>query len=211
MEEPIMAYTLPPLPYPADALEPWIDKMTMEIHHGRHHKGYVDNLNKALEGQPQLQNKPIEQLLREIQQVPESIRQAVINNGGGHANHSLFWVIMGPKGGGKPSGPLADDLQATFGSFENFQQQLKQAGLNRFGSGWAWLVLDQGRLKILSTPNQDSPYMQNQIPILGIDVWEHAYYLKYQNRRADYIDAWWNTVNWAAVAERYAQAKAGKL
>jgi Fe-Mn family superoxide dismutase len=206
-----MAYTLPPLPYPADALEPWIDKMTMEIHHGRHHKGYVDNLNKALEGQPQLQNKPIEQLLREIQQVPESIRQAVINNGGGHANHSLFWVIMGPKGGGKPSGPLADDLQATFGSFENFQQQLKQAGLNRFGSGWAWLVLDQGRLKILSTPNQDSPYMQNQIPILGIDVWEHAYYLKYQNRRADYIDAWWNTVNWAAVAERYAQAKAGKL
>lgn len=206
-----MAYTLPPLPYPADALEPWIDKMTMEIHHGRHHKGYVDNLNKALEGQPQLQNKPIEQLLREIQQVPENIRQAVINNGGGHANHSLFWVIMGPKGGGKPSGPLADDLQATFGSFENFQQQLKQAGLNRFGSGWAWLVLDQGRLKILSTPNQDSPYMQNQIPILGIDVWEHAYYLKYQNRRADYIDAWWNTVNWAAVAERYAQAKAGKL
>jgi Fe-Mn family superoxide dismutase len=206
-----MAFTLPPLPYPSDALEPYIDKMTMEIHHGRHHKGYVDNLNKALEGHADLQSKPIEQLLRDIAKVPENIRQAVINNGGGHANHSMFWLIMGPKAGGKPSGQLADEITATFGSFETFQQQLKQAAVGRFGSGWAWLVLDKGKLKIISTANQDSPYMQNQVPILGVDVWEHAYYLKYQNRRADYIDAWWNTVNWKAVAERYAQAKAGKV
>jgi Fe-Mn family superoxide dismutase len=206
-----MAYTLPPLPYSSDALEPSIDKMTMEIHHGRHHKAYVDNVNKALEGHANLQSKAIEQLLREINQVPENIRQAVINNGGGHANHSMFWVIMGPKAGGKPSGPLADDISKTFGSFETFQQQLKQAGVSRFGSGWAWLVLADGKLKILSTANQDSPYLQNQVPLVGVDVWEHAYYLKYQNKRPDYIDAWWNTVNWNAVAQRYSQAKAGKL
>jgi Fe-Mn family superoxide dismutase len=205
-----MAYTLPPLPYPANALEPYIDGMTMEIHHGRHHKAYVDNVNKALEGQAALQSKPIEQLLREINQVPENIRQAVINNGGGHANHTMFWEIMGPKAGGKPSGPLADDITKTFGDFATFQQQLKQAGVSRFGSGWAWLVLDGGKLQIVSTPNQDSPFMKNQYPILGVDVWEHAYYLKYQNKRPDYIDAWWNVVNWTAVGKRYSQAKGGK-
>jgi Fe-Mn family superoxide dismutase len=205
-----MAYTLPNLPYPSDALEPHIDKMTMEIHHGKHHKAYVDNLNKALEGNAALGNKPIEQLLREINQVPENIRQAVINNGGGHANHSMFWVIMGPKAGGQPSGPLADDIKSTFGDVASFQQQLKTAATGRFGSGWGWLVLGDGKLKIISTANQDSPYMQNLVPILGIDVWEHAYYLKYQNRRPDYVDAWWNVVNWNAVAQRYSQAKAGK-
>ncbi len=205
-----MAYTLPPLPYPNDALEPSIDAKTMEIHHDRHHKAYVDNLNKALEGHAALGNKPIEQLLREINQVPENIRQAVINNGGGHANHSMFWEIMAKGAGGKPSGPLADDIAKTFGDFATFQQQLKQAGVSRFGSGWAWLVLDGGKLQIVSTPNQDSPYMKNQVPVLGVDVWEHAYYLKYQNKRPDYIDAWWNVVNWQAVAQRYSQAKAGK-
>lgn len=206
-----MAYTLPNLPYPTNALEPFIDTMTMEIHHGRHHKAYVDNVNKALEGQAALANKPIEQLLREISQVPESIRQAVINNGGGHANHAMFWEIMGPNAGGQPTGPLGDDIKATFGDFASFQAQVKQAGVGRFGSGWAWLVLADGKLKVLSTANQDSPYMQNQVPILGVDVWEHAYYLKYQNKRPDYLDAWWNVVNWNAVAERYSKARAGKL
>ncbi|MFO0966783.1 MAG: superoxide dismutase [Gemmataceae bacterium] len=206
-----MAYTLPSLPYPTNALEPSIDAMTMEIHHGRHHKAYVDNVNKALEGHAALAAKPIEQLLREISQVPENIRQAVINNGGGHANHAMFWQIMGPGGGGQPTGPLADDIKTTFGDFSTFQAQLKQAGVSRFGSGWAWLVLADGKLKILSSANQDSPLMSNQVPILGVDVWEHAYYLKYQNKRPDYLDAWWNTVNWKAVAERYAGAKAGKL
>ncbi len=206
-----MAFALPPLPYPTNALEPYIDAMTMEIHHGRHHKAYVDNVNKALEGQAALASKPIEKLLREIAQVPDNIRQAVINNGGGHANHSLFWEIMGPKAGGQPSGPLADDLKSTFESFDNFKGQLKQAGVGRFGSGWAWLVLADGKLKVLNTLNQDSPYMQSQVPILGVDVWEHAYYLKYQNKRPDYIDAWWNVVNWANVAKRYAEAKAGKI
>ena len=205
-----MAYTLPNLPYPANALEPSIDTMTMEIHHGRHHKAYVDNLNKALEGQTALANKPIEQLLREIKQVPENIRQAVINNGGGHANHTMFWEIMGPKAGGNPSGPLAEEISKTFGDFNNFKTQIKQAGVGRFGSGWAWLVLADGKLQILSTPNQDSPVMNGQTPILGVDVWEHAYYLKYQNKRPDYIDAWWNVVNWSAVAKRYSEAKSGK-
>ncbi len=205
-----MAYNLPPLPYPNNALEPSIDAMTMEIHHDRHHKAYVDNLNKALEGQASLGTKPIEQLLREIKQVPDNIRQAVINNGGGHANHTMFWEIMGPGKGGKPSGPLADDLSKTFGDLAAFQAQIKQAGLGRFGSGWAWLVLADGKLQVISTANQDSPYMNGQVPILGVDVWEHAYYLKYQNKRADYLDAWWNTVNWDAVAKRYADAKAGK-
>jgi Fe-Mn family superoxide dismutase len=202
-----MAFTLPNLPYPADALEPSIDKMTMEIHHGRHHKTYVDNLNKALESQAALASKPIEQLLREINQVPENIRQAVINNGGGHANHTMFWEIMGPKAGGQPSGALAEAITATFGGFDNFKAKLKEAALGRFGSGWAWLVMDGGKLAILSTANQDSPYMKNQTPILGIDVWEHAYYLKYQNKRADYVDAWWNAVNWNAVGQRFSQAK----
>jgi len=206
-----MAHTLPNLPYATNALEPFIDTMTMEIHQGRHHKAYVDNLNKALEGQAALQSKSIAQLLREISQVPDSIRQAVINNGGGHANHAMFWEIMGPGAGGKPSGPLADDINAAFGDFASFQTQLKQAGVTRFGSGWAWLVLADGKLKVLSSANQDSPYMTGQAPIMGVDVWEHAYYLKYQNKRPDYLDAWWNVVNWKAVAERYAKAKAGKL
>jgi Fe-Mn family superoxide dismutase len=204
--EDIMAHTLPPLPYPADALEPSIDKMTMEIHHGRHHKTYVDNLNKALESQPALANKPIEQLLREISQVPENIRQAVINNGGGHANHTMFWQIMGPKGGGQPTGPLAEAITSTFGGLDNFKAKIKEAALGRFGSGWAWLVSSGGKLQVLNTANQDSSLMNNQVPILGVDVWEHAYYLKYQNKRADYVDAWWNVVNWAAVAERFGQA-----
>src|SRR5690242_1308825 len=205
-----VAHVLPPLPYPADALEPYIDKMTMEIHHGRHHKAYVDNLNKAVEGHPDLAKLPVEQLLREIKRVPENIRQAVINNGGGHANHSMFWEIMA-KGPSKPAGPLADELKKSFGDVSAFQQQLKQAAGSRFGSGWAWLVLADGKLQILSTANQDSPYMNGQLPILGVDVWEHAYYLKYQNKRPDYIDAWWNVVNWNAVAKRYSEAKAGKL
>jgi len=205
-----MAHTLPPLPYPTNALEPYIDAMTMEIHHGRHHKAYVDNLNKALEGHADLQNKSTIDILRNINSVPQAIRQAVINNGGGDANHTMFWQIMGPKAGGKPSGPLADDINRTFKDFATFQQQLKQAGVSRFGSGWAWLVLADGKLQIISTANQDSPYMSNQVPILGVDVWEHAYYLKYQNKRPDYIDAWWNVVNWNAVAQRYSEAKAGK-
>ncbi len=206
-----MAYTLPPLPYPSDSLEPYIDKQTMEIHHDRHHKAYVDNLNKAVEGHPDLQKLPVEQLLRDINKVPQNIRQAVINNGGGHANHTMFWEIMAKNAGGKPTGPLADDINRTFGDFATFQQQVNQAGLTRFGSGWAWLVLANGALQILSTPNQDSPYMSGQAPVLGVDVWEHAYYLKYQNKRGDYLSAWWNVVNWNAVGERYARAKAGKL
>lgn len=206
-----MAHTLPPLPYPTNALEPYIDAMTMEIHHGRHHKAYVDNLNKALEGHPDLQNKSTIDLLRNINGVPQNIRQAVINNGGGDANHTMFWQIMGPKAGGKPSGPLADDINRTFNDFAAFQQQLKTAAGGRFGSGWAWLVLADGKLQILSTANQDSPHLNHQTPILGIDVWEHAYYLKYQNKRPDYVDAWWNVVNWNAVAQRYSEAKAGKI
>jgi Fe-Mn family superoxide dismutase len=205
-----MAHTLPPLPYPNDALEPYIDAKTMEIHHDKHHKAYVDNLNKALESAPDLQNKSTIEILPNINSVPQNIRQAVINNGGGDANHTMFWQIMGPKAGGKPSGLLADDINRTFKDFATFQQQLKQAGVSRFGSGWAWLVLADGKLQIISTANQDSPYMSNQVPILGVDVWEHAYYLKYQNKRPDYIDAWWNVVNWNAVAQRYSEAKAGK-
>lgn len=206
-----MAYTLPPLPYPADALEPHIDKTTMEIHHGRHHKAYVDNLNKALTGHPNLESKPIAQLLREINQVPENIRNAVRNNGGGHANHTMFWEIMGPHAGGKPSGPLADDINASFGDFATFQTKVKEAATGRFGSGWAWLVYAGGKLQVISSANQDSPYMEGQAPVMGLDVWEHAYYLKYQNKRPDYIDAWWHVVNWTAVAQRYSEAKAGKL
>jgi Fe-Mn family superoxide dismutase len=205
-----MPYTLPPLPYANNALEPSIDAQTMEIHHDRHHKAYVDNLNKALEGHAALSAKPICQLLKEIKDVPEAIRQAVINNGGGHANHSMFWEIMGPDGGGQPGGALAADITATFGGFDAFKTAVKTAGTGRFGSGWAWLVLDGGKLKVINTLNQDSPYMTGASPILGVDVWEHAYYLKYQNKRPDYIDAWWNTVNWTAVEKRYSEAKAGK-
>jgi Fe-Mn family superoxide dismutase len=199
-----MAFTLPPLPYPADALEAAIDKMTMEIHHGKHHKAYVDNLNAAVQGHPELESMPVDQLMRQISRVPENIRQKVVNNGGGHANHSMFWQIMGPGGGGDPTGPLAEAIKSTFGDFNSFKAKIKEAGLGRFGSGWAWLVQDAGgKLQIVSTANQDSPLMNNQTPILGVDVWEHAYYLRYQNRRADYLDAWWKVVNWNAVAGRF--------
>ena len=203
-----MAYTLPPLPYGFDALEPYIDAMTMEIHHDRHHKAYVDNLNKALESAPELGNMSVEDLLRNINQVPESIRTAVRNNGGGHANHSLFWEIMGPNGGGEPSGALGQAINSSFGGFAAFQEKINTNGAGRFGSGWTWLVVDaSGALQALSLPNQDSPLMEGQTPILGIDVWEHAYYLKYQNKRPDYLAAWWNTVNWEEVNKRFETAK----
>jgi Fe-Mn family superoxide dismutase len=205
-----MAFTLPPLPYPADALEAAIDKTTMEIHHGKHHKAYVDNLNAALEGQPNLQSKSVEQLLREIQSVPENIRQKVINNGGGHANHSMFWEIMGPGKGGEPTGALAEAIKSTFGDLGAFKQKFKENGLNRFGSGWTWLVMAGGKLQLLSSANQDSPYLNGQVPIMGNDVWEHAYYLRYQNRRGDYLDAWWKVVNWDAITKRFAEAQAKK-
>ncbi len=202
-----MAFSLPALPYPSDALEVAIDKMTMEIHHGKHHKTYVDNLNAALAGHAALEAKSIEQLLREINSVPEAIRQKVINNGGGHANHVLFWEIMAPNAGGEPSGELAEAIKSTFGDFASFKAKIKEAGLGRFGSGWAWLVVSGGKLAIEHTANQDSPLMTGKTPILGVDVWEHAYYLRYQNRRADYLDAWWNVVNWKAVEEKFAKAK----
>ncbi len=203
-----MAHELPKLPYDYTALEPHIDAQTMEIHHTKHHNTYVTNLNKALEGHAQLADKPVEDLLRGIDTVPPDIKQAVINNGGGHANHTLFWQIMGPSRGGEPSGALGDAIKASFGAFSDFQEKFTNAGLTRFGSGWAWLCVNsQGGLEVLNTLNQDSPFMQNLTPILGCDVWEHAYYLKYQNRRPDYIKAWWNTVNWDKVAEFYAAAK----
>ncbi|MDQ7040626.1 MAG: superoxide dismutase [Rhodothermus sp.] len=204
-----MAFTLPPLPYPYDALEPYIDAKTMEIHYTKHHQGYVDKLNKALEGHSELQQKSIEALLRGIDEVPEAIRTAVRNNGGGHANHSLFWTIMKPNGGGEPTGELAEAIQSTFGSFETFKEKFSAEAAGRFGSGWAWLVVDEnGKLQVYSLPNQDSPYMQGHTPILGLDVWEHAYYLKYQNRRAEYIQNWWNVVNWDQVAQYYKEAVA---
>lgn len=203
-----MAFTLPSLPYASDALEPNIDKTTMEIHHGKHHGAYVTNLNKALESAPSLASKSVEELLaNNCDIVPESIRTAVRNNGGGHINHSMFWKIMKPGGGGPPVGSLAQAINSTFGSFDSFKEKMNQAGGTRFGSGWAWLVKTGGKLDIYSTANQDSPVMEGKYPVMGIDVWEHAYYLKYQNRRPDYLAAWWNTVNWAEVEERF---KAGK-
>jgi Fe-Mn family superoxide dismutase len=203
-----MAFELPPLPYDYSALEPHIDTMTMQIHHDKHHGAYVTNLNAALEKYPDLQNKSIEELLRNINDIPEAIRTAVRNNGGGHANHTMFWEIMGPNAGGEPGGELAKAINSAFGDFNTFKEQLNDAGMKRFGSGWAWLVLDRnGKLQVISTANQDSPYMEGQIPILGVDVWEHAYYLKYQNRRADYLKAWWNVVNWEAVARRFEQQR----
>ena len=207
-----MAHELPPLPYDFGALEPHIDARTMEIHHGKHHAAYVAKLNAALEGHPDLQGKPIEQLCAEIGSVPEAIRGAVRNNGGGHCNHSLFWQVMSPSGGGEPAGDLARDLSAAFGSFDAFKEEFSQAAATRFGSGWAWLTVKDGKLCVCSSPNQDNPLMQGisecpGVPILGLDVWEHAYYLDYQNRRPDYIAAWWNVVNWAKVGELYAQAK----
>lgn len=202
-----MAYTLPPLPYPNNALEPFIDATTMEIHHDRHHNAYVTNLNNAIAGNAELEALSIEDLCKNINSVPEGIRGAVRNNGGGHFNHTLFWNIMGPGAGGTPSGALAEAIDAAFGSFDAFKEAFAKAGVTRFGSGWAWLVVKDGKLAITSTPNQDNPLMDGSgTPILGLDVWEHAYYLKYQNKRPDYIGAWWNVVNWTAVADLFAKA-----
>jgi superoxide dismutase, Fe-Mn family len=206
-------YTVPPLPYDFGALEPSIDARTMEIHHDKHHAAYVNNLNAALKDHPDLQGKPIEALIANLGAVPEAIRMAVRNNGGGHANHSFFWQIMAPKAGGAPTGALGDAITAELGGFAAFKEAFAKAGATRFGSGWAWLVLRDGKLVVTSTPNQDSPLMdvvdasQKGTPLLGLDVWEHAYYLKYQNRRPDYITAWWDTVNWDEVARRYQAAK----
>jgi Fe-Mn family superoxide dismutase len=197
-----MAHSLPPLPYPSDALEPYIDKQTMEIHHGKHHNAYVTNLNAALEKHPELQSKSLDDLLRGINGVPEDIRTAVRNNGGGHANHSMFWQIMGPKAGGQPAGAIADAINSSFGNFDKFKEELKKAAVGRFGSGWAWVINHGGKLSIESSANQDSPLMEGKKVVFGIDVWEHAYYLKYQNRRPDYIDAWWNVVNWNEINTR---------
>jgi len=198
-----MPYELPPLPYPANALEPHIDELTMTIHHDKHHGTYVTNVNAALEG-TEWDNRPIEEVVKNLASIPENIRTAVRNNGGGHYNHSLFWVSMGPNGGGEPGGALGDAINATFGDFATVQGEIKKAGLGRFGSGWSWLVHDGSGLAVVSTPNQDNPLTDGSTPLLGVDVWEHAYYLKYQNRRPDYIDAWWNTVNWEAIAARFA-------
>ena len=200
-----MPFTLPGLPYAFDALEPYIDKATMEIHHGKHHAAYVTNVNKALESAPDLAGKSLEELLAgNVAGVPESIRTAVRNNGGGHLNHSMFWNIMGPNAGGQPSGKLGDAIKSAFGSFDTLKEKLTAAGMGRFGSGWAWLVKDSsGKLDITSTANQDSPIMEGKLPVMGVDVWEHAYYLKYQNRRAEYLAAWWNVVNWKEVEKRF--------
>jgi len=202
-----VAHALPALPYAPDALEPYIDKATMEIHHGKHHAAYVNNLNKALEGNATLQGKSIDDLLRSLDQVPEAIRAAVRNNGGGHWNHSMFWKIMKKGGGGEPKGDLANAINSSFGSFAEFKTKFAQAGVSRFGSGWAWLLYQNGKLAIESTPNQDNPLMSGGKAFMGLDVWEHAYYLKYQNRRPDYIEAWWNVVNWDAVAGNFSSAK----
>jgi superoxide dismutase, Fe-Mn family len=197
-----MAHELPKLPYAFGALDPHIDEQTMQIHHGKHHQTYVNNLNAALEKHPQLQGKSIDELLRDINAVPEDIRTAVRNNGGGHANHTMFWEIMGPGSGGKPTGAMAEAIDSTFGGFDKFKDEFTKAATGRFGSGWAWLVDRNGTLSIESTANQDSPLMEGKKPIMGLDVWEHAYYLKYQNRRPDYISAWWNVVNWEAINKR---------
>jgi Fe-Mn family superoxide dismutase len=203
-----MAHTLPDLPYAHDALEPHVDTLTMQIHHGKHHQGYVNNLNAALGDHPALADLPLSELLGGIESVPEAIRGAVRNNGGGHANHSLFWTIMSPRGGGAPAGGLSDAIDATFGSFDGFKGAFSKAAATRFGSGWAWLVVDaSGKLRCYSTANQDSPFMDGHTPILGLDVWEHAYYLQYQNRRPDYIAAFWNVVDWDAVGANFAAAK----
>lgn len=197
-----MAHELPKLPYAYDALEPHIDARTMEIHYTKHHQGYVNKLNAALEKHPDLQKQSLHELLANIRSVPDDIRTAVRNNGGGHANHSLFWTVMSPKGGGEPSGKLADVLNSAFGDFATFKQRFSDAAASRFGSGWAWLVLHNGKPTIVDMPNQDSPHMDGNTPLLGLDVWEHAYYLKYQNRRPEYIAAWWNVINWEEVAKR---------
>jgi len=204
-----MPFSLPSLPYAFDALEPSVDKTTMEIHHGKHHNAYVTNLNKALESAPDLAGKTVEELLaNNCALVPDAIKTAVRNNAGGHINHSMFWQIMGPKAGGQPSGKIADAIKSAFGSFDTFKEKLSAAGMGRFGSGWAWLVKDQGgKLDIISTANQDSPVMDGKYPVMGVDVWEHAYYLKYQNRRNEYLAAWWNVANWAEIEKRYNSGK----
>lgn len=202
-----MAHELPPLPYDYAALEPHIDSQTMQTHHDKHHAAYVNNLNAALEKHPDLNSKSAEDLVRDLNSVPEDIRTAVRNNGGGHVNHTMFWQIMGPNGGGEPTGALADAINDSFGSFEDFKKQFNDAGTKRFGSGWVWLVRgSDGKLQITSTANQDNPISEGQFPILGNDVWEHAYYLKYQNRRPEYLQAWWNVVNWEEVSKRFEQA-----
>ena len=206
-----MAYELPPLPYDYSALEPYIDTQTMQLHHDKHHQTYVTNVNNALQGHDQLAAMSVDDLLRNIKQVPESIRTAVQNNAGGHSNHSMFWNIMTPNGGGEPTGNLASAIQQAFGSFDAFKTAFNDAGTKRFGSGWAWLVLDTNRkLQVISTANQDSPLMSGMYPVMGNDVWEHAYYLKYQNRRPEYLNAWWNVVNWDAIAHRYEQGRGGR-
>ncbi|MEH7224549.1 superoxide dismutase SodA [Bacillus sp. JJ1566] len=202
-----MAYELPQLPYAYDALEPHIDKETMNIHHTKHHNTYVTNVNNAIAGKADLESKSVEELVSNLDAVPEDIRTAVRNNGGGHANHSLFWTILSPNGGGAPTGELADAINSKFGSFEAFKDEFTKAATTRFGSGWAWLVVNNGELEVTSTPNQDSPLMEGKTPVLGLDVWEHAYYLNYQNRRPDYISAFFNVVNWEEVANRYNAAK----
>ena len=210
MEEIPMAFELPPLPYDYAALEPHIDTQTMQIHHDKHHAAYVTNLNNALQGQPQWESMSVVDILRQINSVPENIRTAVRNNAGGHANHSMFWEIMTPGGSGQPTGELAAAITETFGSFDQFKAAFNDAGVKRFGSGWAWLTLGaDGKLQVISTANQDSPYMDGLYPVMGNDVWEHAYYLKYQNRRPDYLNAWWNVVNWNIVGTRYQQGKSG--
>jgi Fe-Mn family superoxide dismutase len=201
-----MAFTLPALPYPNDALVPHIDAKTMEIHHTKHHQAYINNVNKALESNAALAAKTVEALISDLASVPEEIRTVVRNNGGGHYNHSLFWTVMAPNAGGEPTGPLAEAINATFGSFAAFKEKFAAAAAGRFGSGWAWLSVDKGKLQVESSPNQDSPLMEGRTPILGLDVWEHAYYLNYQNRRPDYITAFWNVVNWKEVSRRYSEA-----
>jgi Fe-Mn family superoxide dismutase len=200
-----MAFTLPPLPYDSAALEPHIDAKTMEIHHGKHHQTYVNNLNAAIEKAPELAKKSLDELLRGVNALPEAVRAPISNNGGGHWNHSMFWQIMAPRSGGEPGGKLGQAITSTFGDFAKFREQFSAAGVGRFGSGWAWLINNGGKLSIISTPNQDNPLMEGQNAIMGLDVWEHAYYLKYQNRRPDYIQAWWNVVNWTEVEKRFSQ------
>ncbi len=202
-----VTHVLPPLPYPADALEPYIDKTTMEIHHDKHHGAYVTNLNKALEGHADLQGLSIEELLTHLDRVPENVRTAVRNNGGGHMNHSMFWKIMKKGGGGEPKGNVGDAIRSAFGSFADFKTKFNQAGATRFGSGWAWLLIKDGKLTVDSTPNQDNPVMSGGKPVMGLDVWEHAYYLKYQNRRPDYMEAWWNVVNWEEIEKNFGTGK----
>lgn len=204
-----MAFELPKLAYAFDALEPHIDAKTMEIHHDKHHGAYVTNLNAALDKHPELKTWSVEDLMSKINSVPDDIRTAVRNNGGGHINHTMFWQIMAPNAGGEPTGDLADAIKKTFGDFGKFKEELNKAGMGRFGSGWAWLLLKDGKLAVESTANQDSPLMEGKLPVMGVDVWEHAYYLKYQNKRADYLAAWWNVVNWSEVAKRYKMMREG--